>query len=339
MNLAAWLLVAASACCVSTPSPAQLTKPGEPVTVNWYHEAAVLRPVIAEYMRETGKKVVVTDDYDTFTTDVLLVSDFKGLTEGKKFRHFQPLASAAVNAAVPARWRDRDDYWTGILLRARTPIYNRELVAKGDVPTSWFDLAQPKWRGKITLRGADNVYNRTLIAWMIHHHGAAAARAWAAGMVANAGSQARFVGDVANIGLVGQGAFAFGVVNTYYVGYVNAGLMGDDAARHNLANVAVGWMDGDGPGQPVNVTGAAINHNTENVADARRLIEWLVGKRGQELLTQHVFKYPVRSDVAPSAYLKSMGSFRMDLLDLNQLEYRYDEADRILREVGWPARW
>ena len=339
MRWTRWLSAVASAFVIVGPAAAQLTKPGEPVTINWYHGADVLRPVIAEYTSQTGKKVVVTDDYDTFTTDVLLVSDFKGLTEGKKFRHFQPLASPVVRAAVPARWRDRDDYWTGIVLRSRAPIYNRDLVAKVDVPTTWLELAEPKWRGKITLRGADNVYNRTLIAWLIHHHGAAAARAWAAGVVANAGADAKYVGDVANISLVGRGAFALSFVNTYYMGYVASGPMGDDTARRNLPKVGVAWMDREGPGHPVNVTGAAINHNTENVEDARRLIEWLVSKRGQELLTQHVFKYPVRSDVAPSAYLRSMGAFRMDPLDLNELEYRYDEADRILREVRWPARW
>lgn len=339
MKIGAVLLAVAAMLGVATSAGAQLTKPGEPVTVNWYHGSNALRPVIAEYMRETGKQVVVTDDYDSFTTDVVMVSDFKGLTEAKKFRKFQPLASPVVEAAVPARWRDRDGYWTGIMLRARAPIYNNKLVARADVPRTWADLADPKWRGKLTLRGADNVYNRTLVAWMIHHHGPAKARAWAQAIVANAGPGAEYVGDVANIGLVGAGTFPLGFANTYYMGYVSAGAMGDEAIRRDLQNISVAWMNQDGAGQPMNITGAAIHHNTENADDARRLIEWLVGKRGQALLSEHVFKYPVRADVPPSAFLRSFGTFKMESFDLNALEYLYDDADRILREVGWKASW
>jgi iron(III) transport system substrate-binding protein len=318
---------------------AQLTKAGEPVTINWYHGAQALRPVIAEYMRETGRKVIVNDDYDTFTTDVMMVSDYKGLTEGKKFGHFQPLASEAIEAAVPARWRDRDGYWTGVVLRTRAPVFNKDLVTGKDIPRTWFDLADPKWRGKITLRASSNVYNRSLVAWMIHHYGAAKARAWVRGVLANAGPDPKFVGDVANSGLVGRGAFPLAFINTYYMGYVDSGAMTGQATQAELEKVGIAWMDKSGPGQPVNVTGAAIHSSTENGDHARLLIEWLVSKRGQELLTQHVFKYPVRADVKPSAYLQRFGSFRPDLLDLNKLEFRYDEADRILRESGWKADW
>jgi iron(III) transport system substrate-binding protein len=109
------LVTVALACLsmISAPVSAELSKPGEPITINWYHWVDALKPVIDAYMQDTGRKVKVTNDYDTFTTDVVMVSDYKGLLEGKKFKHFQKLNSPLVDEVVPARWRDREGYWVG----------------------------------------------------------------------------------------------------------------------------------------------------------------------------------------------------------------------------------
>jgi len=317
---------------------AELSKADEPLTVNWYHGAEALRPVIDAYTRETGRTVTVTDDYDTFNTDVVLVSDYKGLTEGKKFKHFQKLKSAVAERLVPARWRDREGYWVGIVLRARAPIYNKAMVAPADVPRTWFDLADPRWRGKIKLRGADNVYNRTLLAWLIHHHGEARAEAWARSVIRNAGPNPVYEGDTPNAGAVARGQFPLSFANTYYLGY----MQGLWAARYGpglVERVGIAWMDQGGRGQHVNVTGAAIHDDTEKADEARHLIEWLLSDTGQRLLSEHVYKYPVRPDVAPSPYLRSLGLFRPDTTDLNDLEFLYDRADQVFRRVGWAQPW
>ena len=308
------------------------------LTVNWYHEARVLQPVIDEFIKDTGTPVVVTDDYDTFTTDVILVSDYKNLTEAKKFKRFRKLNSDYATKHVPARWRDRDGYWVGIALRTRAVIYNTELVAEEDAPKSWSDFASPEWRGKVKLRAGDNVYNRSLLAWMIYHHGEAKARAWAEGVLRNKPVDAPFEGDTANAESVSAGEYALSLINTYYLNYME-GPWAEYFDADPTKNIGIAWMDHDGRGQHVNVTGAAINKETEKEEDARRLIEWLVSEKGQALLSAHVFKYPVRSDVEPAAAIKAHGEFKMDLTDLNDLEYHYDQADRILREVGWRQEW
>ena len=162
-----------------SPALAQTGQPAGPLTVNWYHGAAYLQPVIDAFTKDTGIAVDISSAYDRFDTDVVLVSDYKSLSEGKKLGHFQPLLSATVERVVPARWRDSDGYWTGVVLRARAPIYNKAQVASADAPRSWLDLADPRWKGKLTLRGGNNVYNRSLVAWMIHHYGEPVTTRWA----------------------------------------------------------------------------------------------------------------------------------------------------------------
>lgn len=306
-----------------------------PLTINWYHGAVSLRPVVQAYVEETGRQVVVTEDYDTFTTDVILVSDFQNLTVARKLGKFQLLASPLVDGVVPGRWRDRQGYWTGIALRTRVGMYNKALVKPADVPRRWDDFTDPKWRGRLTVRSASNVYNRSLLALIIHHGGEARALKWARGVMANVGPNAEYRGDTANAQAVGRGDFLVGFANSYYLGYER--FRGTDLK--SLDNVGVAWMEQAGSGQPVNVTGAGINKTTKRPEEARSLIEWLVGPKGQALLSEHVYKYPVRADVPPSAFLRGFGTFRADDTDLNALEYRYDQADRIFEQAGWRAIW
>jgi iron(III) transport system substrate-binding protein len=175
---------------------------------------------------------------------------------------------------------------------------------------------------------------------MIHHHGEGKARDWAAAIVANRRVGAEWMGDTANAAGIGRGDFALSFINTYYLGYMRANSQ-PDMGPSFLDRIGIAWMDGGtaGVGQPVNVTGAAIHSKTLRSAEARRLIEWLLSRKGQTLLSEHVFKYPVVPGVPPSEYLRSLGSFVIDTTDLNDLEFLYDRADQIMRDVGWEQKW
>jgi iron(III) transport system substrate-binding protein len=315
----------------------------EPLSINWYHEAEYLQPVIAAFTKETGIPVKVTSDYDTFDTDVIMVSDYKGLTEAGnfgKFRRLDPDFFAKMAQAVPAQWRDADGRWLGVVLRVRTAVVNRKLVQESDWPRQLMDLADPKWQGRMTIRSAANVYNRSLMAYMIYRHGEAQAARWARGIVKNFGASQGYRGDTANARLVAQGEYAISFLNTYYLGYLQSREDEPQALRNALENdLQVVWLD-DGPhGLFANVTGVGISSSLEDrspkLGQAQQLIAFLLSKRGQSLLSEHVFKYPVRRDVEPSAYLRKFGSFKIDELDLNALRYLYDDADRLMREADW----
>lgn len=315
-------------------APRSAAEKTPPLTVNWYHEAQYLRPVIEQFTRETGIAVQVTDGYDTFDTDVILVSDYKGLTEAKKFGHFQVIRSPELDSIVPPQWRDRDGRWYGVMLRARAVIYNKAQVKPGEIK-SWSDLANPKWRGRIALRGANNVYNRSLLASMIVHDGYSSALAWAQAVRLNAGESPVYDGDTDNVWRVANGDFSLSFINTYYLGYLIAKGREQEKGMKLADTLGVAWLDQDRTGQHVNVTGVGVKRTSTRRDDALKLVHFLLSRKGQALLTEHVFKYPIRADVEPSAYLRSYGTFRRDLLNVNDLELHYDEVDSIYRAVGW----
>ncbi|MEE8107348.1 MAG: extracellular solute-binding protein [Planctomycetota bacterium] len=54
-------------------------------------------------------------------------------------------------ADIPAVFKDPDGHWTGFAARARVLIVNTNRVKPDEMPTTMWDLADPKWRGKVAM--------------------------------------------------------------------------------------------------------------------------------------------------------------------------------------------
>ncbi len=53
--------------------------------------------------------------------------------------------------AVPEVLRERDGYWTAVVLNAMTVAYNTHLVKANEIPKNYEELLQPKWKDKLGL--------------------------------------------------------------------------------------------------------------------------------------------------------------------------------------------
>lgn len=51
--------------------------------------------------------------------------------------------------------------------------------------STYEDLADPKWKGRVCVRSSSSIYNQSLLASLIAAKGAAQAEQWAQGLVAN----------------------------------------------------------------------------------------------------------------------------------------------------------
>jgi iron(III) transport system substrate-binding protein len=58
-------------------------------------------------------------------------------------------------SAFPAKFRDGDDTWTGLVGNYYVIGYNTNLVPAANVPKDWFDLIQPWWKGRMGFDPAD----------------------------------------------------------------------------------------------------------------------------------------------------------------------------------------
>ena len=96
----------------------------------------------------------------------------------------QPATSMAINEAIPETFRDPEGLWVGLTARARVVYASKERVADGEV-TTYEDLADPKWKGRICTRSGTHPYNLALISGMIATNGVEQTRAWLEGVKAN----------------------------------------------------------------------------------------------------------------------------------------------------------
>jgi iron(III) transport system substrate-binding protein len=132
------------------------------VSLDQEHSSAVLR----DFEKETGIKVEAT--YDTEATKTVglvrqlitqksdpqvdvywnneLATTIKLKDHGVLERYVSPAA-----ADIPAAFKDPEGYWTGFAARGRILIVNTDLVKPEEMPTSMWDLCDPKWKGKVCM--------------------------------------------------------------------------------------------------------------------------------------------------------------------------------------------
>ena len=313
--------------------------------VNLYsaRQEALIKPLLDKFTEETGIRVnLVTAKADALIkrleaegrnspADVLLTVDAGRLHRAKALGVVQPIDSPILEAAIPASYRDPEGFWWGLSLRARPVMYARDRVDPAVLGT-YEDLAGETWRGRICIRSSDNIYNQSLLASMIASDGAAAAEAWAEGLVANFARPPRG-GDRDQIKAVASGQCDVAIVNTYYLGHMLAST--DESERSAAEKVAVFWPNQDGRGVHVNVSGAAVTRSAVNREAAIRLIEFLSTDSAQSWYAQVNYEYPVKSGVAWSPTLEAWGSFEADQVNLETLGELNTEAIRIMDRAGW----
>ena len=78
--------------------------------------------------------------------------------------------SSKLNSLVPLFLRDKEGYWYGLSIRSRVIMYNPMKVTVRELST-YEDLANEKWKGRICIRSSSNIYNQSLLASMIAHNG------------------------------------------------------------------------------------------------------------------------------------------------------------------------
>jgi iron(III) transport system substrate-binding protein len=57
--------------------------------------------------------------------------------------------------AYPASMKDPDGTWTSFFINTHVTVYNTKLVKKQEVPKTFEDFIDPRWKGKIALRDND----------------------------------------------------------------------------------------------------------------------------------------------------------------------------------------
>ena len=303
---------------------------------------ALIKPLLDKFTVHTGIKVnLVTGKADTLLkrltsegvnspADILLTSDAGRLHRAKIAGVTQAFKSKQLESAIPSRYRDPEGHWVGLSLRLRPILYLRDIV-NSDELSSYEDLANSKWKGRICIRSSGNIYNQSLVASLIAANGEAATEQWAKSFVANFARSPKG-GDRDQIKAAASGQCDIAIANTYYL----ASMLKSSESNQALARkMAVFWPNQENRGAHVNISGATLTRSSKNRDNAIKLIEFLASKEAQQWYAEINGEYPERKNTPVSKLLKEWGTFNTDSLNLSRLGELNTKAVMLMDRVGW----
>lgn len=263
--------------------------------------------------------------------DVLITVDAGRLWRAQQQGLFWPVSSPVLTRVVPASLRDPDNHWFGISRRARVIMYNKDRVNPAQLST-YEDLVNPRWRGKILTRSSSHVYNQSLTGSLLAVHGETETEAWARGLVANFARPPEG-NDTAQIKAVAAGLGDLAIANTYYLPRLAKSSNPEDQAV--AAKIGVFFPNQRDRGTHVNISGAGVLKNAPNPEAAIRFLEHLVSRESQEIFARSNNEYPVVAGVAIDPVLASYGTFRADTMNAATFGRNNEPALRLMDRAGW----
>ncbi|MCK9532776.1 MAG: Fe(3+) ABC transporter substrate-binding protein [Gammaproteobacteria bacterium] len=317
--------------------------PAGEVNVYSSRKEDLIRPLLERFTAQTGVRVnLVTGKDDALIqrlvseganspADLLITADAGRLHRAKAAGVLQPVDSATLDAAIPASYRDPQNHWFGLSLRARPIWYVKDRVDPKAL-SGYADLADPRWKKRVCVRSSDNIYNQSMVAALIAHEGEEGAAAWVDGLVKNFARKPAG-GDRDQIKAAAAGQCDLAIANTYYVGAMLTGA--DPVDRAAAEKLAVFWPDQQGRGVHVNVSGVGLTAAAKHKAEAVRLMEFLVSDEAQRWYAEGNFEYPVKPGVPWNATLESFGRFKADGLPMGKLGELNGAAVRLMDRAGW----
>lgn len=316
---------------------------GAEVNVYSARKEDLIKPLLDRFTAQTGIRVnLVTGKEDALLTrlqsegdsspaDLLVTTDAGRLYRAQAAGVTQAVSSTALEAAIPATYRDPDGHWFGLSLRARPILYVQGRVDPSSLST-YEALAEPQWKGKICIRSSDSIYNQSLVASLIAADGEEATETWAKGLVANLAKPPQG-GDRDQIKAAAAGQCDLAIANTYYL----AGMLGsaDTAEQAAASQMGVFWPNQAGRGAHVNVSGAAVTKAAKRKSEAIQLLEFMATPESQAWYAQANGEYPVVPGVEVGETLAAWGPFKADTLNLARLGELNGEAARLMDRAGW----
>jgi iron(III) transport system substrate-binding protein len=257
--------------------------------------------LVARFEKLTGISVSVrTDDEDVLAAqieaegsnspaDVIYTENSPALEYLQQKGLLAPVAPSTL-AHTPGRFNSPEGDWVGVSARVSVMIYNTRLLTPNQLPRSVMQLAQPQWKGRLALAAGETDF-QPIVTSVARTYGEVAALRWLDALKANAGSRV-YPDNETITSEVNRGEAAIGIINQYYW-YRERAQVGA-SGMHS----AIAYFASRDPGYVVDISGAAVLKSSAHQAAAQRLLAFLVGEQGQQIIAHSdSFEYPIGSGV------------------------------------------
>ena len=319
--------------CKRTPPP---NKRGEREVVLYCSvDQAIAEPVIAEFEKQTGIKVLSRFDTEASKTVGLVqriraeaASPIADVFWSSEVFHTIRLARESLLAPYnsdrtedwPRGFADSDSRWYGFALRARVIAYNTRKISADDAPRCLEDVLDGKWKGRLVMATPEfGTTGGDLASWFAHY-GFDRAREILQALKAN---EVRLVaGNSTAVRMVATGRADICFTDT------------DDvyAAQRNGWPVAMNYLDQGGDGALSIPNTAAVISGAVHLEEAGELMDFLLSEQLEQMLVRSdSHNCPIRSALAEQFELYAIPK-ALDV-DYEKVAEKLPIAIRTAREI------
>jgi iron(III) transport system substrate-binding protein len=309
----------------ASPAP---TDSAESITIYSGRSEELIADLLTTFTEETGIEVEVRygdsaelaaqilEEGQNMRADVYFGQDAGALGALAKEGVTKTLPSD-ITDLVATEYKSVNGEWVGVSGRGRVFVYDPAKVS--EVPTSYRDLMDPSWKGRIGI-APTNASFQTFITAIRVLEGEQAAIDFLNAMKQNG---VLFEKNSIIMQAVQDGVVDAGLVNHYYWWELAA-----EIGEENMKPEIAWFKDGD-TGNLINVAGVAVLSDNPS---ANVFAKWLLGDTAQNYFVERTREYSLTGvpEVAGLKPLKDIKAPAIDLSDLDSL----GEALELIRKAG-----
>jgi iron(III) transport system substrate-binding protein len=225
-------------------------------------------------------------------------------------------------ADIPDQFKDPEGYWTGFGARARVLVYNKDQLPKEALPTSIFDLTEPKWKGRVAMAYPLFGTTATQVAAWYAVLGPQRTEDYLRALKAN--EVVIVNGNASARDVVVQGEVSLGFTDT------------DDVNVAIQAGKPVGMIfpDRDGLGTLMIPNTVALVARAPHPEEAKRLMDYLLSREVESKLAfSESMQIPVREGVEKPAQVPDYEDIRAMDVPYQAIADNLERAARFNREL------
>ena len=213
--------------------------------------------------------------------------------------------------------------WVALSGRSRVVVYDHTKLSEKDMEKSVLDYATPKWKDKIGYVPTSGAFLEQVVA-ITKLKGKDAALKWLKGLKENGKLYAK---NSVALQAVENGEVPAALINNYYW-YTLAKEKGADNLKTRLY-----FIRHQDPGALVTYSGAAVLKGSKNKEEAKKFVDFLASKEGQQAFVSVRAEYPLRTDVVSPFNMEPYAKLEAPVVSATTSEDK-DNANKLIEEAG-----
>lgn len=303
------------------------------LTVYSGRNRALIEPLVDRFQAETGitvrvryggttqLAVAILEEGRRSPADVFWSQDagaLGALHNGNMLR----VLPDSITQALPPQFRNSARTWVSTSARARILAYDANRISADELPSSVYELTDPKWRGKVGW-APTNASFQSFVTAMRALDGEEKTRQWLLDMRRN--GAIAYNNNNSILQAIEAGEVLVGLTNHYYV---------DRAMATNPGYpIRFAFFETGDTGNLINVAGLGIVAPSRRVEQATRFIHFMMQEEAQQFFRDATFEYPVTTGLEQGyRMIEDVLELAPDI-DLDLLE-DLDGTLRLLRQTG-----